>query len=172
MRAFWLIRPISISQSNSSHRLRPALISFADELCATAARLFAYVGTLALIAILGVHLWDQLPKIAAGGAAPEAGWSVADRGFPAFALSSLDQVEKSETYTILRHAGAGGKDILRWAERPSANSAEWIAEAADRICAARFEAVKALVCCNFFTQRRIMFGSVAGLTLWPAVAKR
>ena len=45
-------------------RIHPALTSFADECCGMLARLVAYVGTLALLAIVGIHLWDQLPEIA------------------------------------------------------------------------------------------------------------
>ena len=63
------------------------LTSFADEVCATVARLFAYVGVLMLFGILSLHGWDQLKADFAAEPAPEATWSVADRSFPAFALS-------------------------------------------------------------------------------------
>ena len=53
------------------------------------ARLIAYVGTLALLAILGVHLWDQLPEIADAEPAAKPGWSVASRSHPAFAVSQV-----------------------------------------------------------------------------------
>ena len=46
--------------------IHPALTSFADEIVATAARLMAYVGMLALLASLGIALWDQLPDAMAG----------------------------------------------------------------------------------------------------------
>ena len=39
------------------HALRNAV----DEICATLARLIAYLCTLALMFIVGVYLWDQLP---------------------------------------------------------------------------------------------------------------
>ena len=38
---------------------QPALTSFADERCGTLARLLAYVGALALLAIVGIHLWTN-----------------------------------------------------------------------------------------------------------------
>ena len=50
-----MIRPLSYSG-----QIHPALTSFADEVCATLARLFAYMGALALLGILGIHGWDQL----------------------------------------------------------------------------------------------------------------
>jgi hypothetical protein len=106
--------PIRANPSYSA-RIHPALTSFADEVCATVARLFAYVGTLALLAILGIHGWDQLQGIETGAPA-EAGWSVADRSYPAFAISQLDTAEKSVTYTILRHPEGGRKDVLRWTD--------------------------------------------------------
>jgi hypothetical protein len=99
---------------HNSTGLHPALNRFADECCGTLARLFAYVGTLALLAIVGVHLWDELA--AGGGLAPKAGadWRVALRSSPAFAVSDFDLLEKTETYEILRHPQGGRKDILRW----------------------------------------------------------
>ena len=100
----------------------PALTSFADEVCATIARLFAYVGTLALIAILGVHFWDQLPRLGDDTARPN--WSVADHSQPAFALGAQDKNDKSATYTILRHPQGGRKDIFSWPGRGNRGVAE------------------------------------------------
>jgi len=107
-------------------KILPKLTSFADEFCATLARLFAYVGVLALVGILGIHAWDTLQIDIAADAPPPPGWSVADRSSPAFALSPPDAGDKSEkpdTYVILRHPGGGRKDILRWSsstEKPAA----------------------------------------------------
>ena len=47
--------PIRATPSYST-RIHPALTSFADECCGTLAHLIAYVGTLALLAIIGIHL--------------------------------------------------------------------------------------------------------------------
>jgi hypothetical protein len=104
--------------------LHPALNRFADECCGTLARLFAYVGTLALLAIVGVHLWDELP--AGGTLEPTAGadWRVALRSYPAFAVSEFDLPEKTEAYEILRHPKGGRKDILRWAPQGQGAVAE------------------------------------------------
>jgi hypothetical protein len=96
--------------------IHPALTSFADECCATLARLFVYMGMLALLAILGIHLWDQLPDLATLEPAAKADWSVATRSHPAFAISQFDLADKTETYEILRHPEGGRKDVFHWAQ--------------------------------------------------------
>jgi hypothetical protein len=103
-------------------KIHPALSSFVDECCGTLARLLAYVGTLALLAIVGIHLWDQLPTETAEPSV-KAGWSVATRSYPAFAVSQFDLPGKTEAYEISRHPEGGRKDIFRWAapgEKPVA----------------------------------------------------
>jgi hypothetical protein len=120
-----------------SHEAQPGLTSVTDEVCATIARILAYVGTMALFGILGVHLWKQDHAAKAAGAG--AGWSVSARAHPAFAVSQPDPLDKSVTYTILRHPEGGRKDILRWSngtERPVAEleiygpGSEWDASSA------------------------------------------
>jgi len=75
-----LMRSFLAFAANSYYpnKIYSALTSFADECCGTLARLIAYVGMLALLAIVGVHLWDRIPDIAdaepAAPAAP-ASWS-------------------------------------------------------------------------------------------------
>lgn len=71
------MRPFGADPASSSlpTKIHPALTSFADEVCATVARLFAYVGTLAFIAILAVHFWQQLPEIAMRAVAPHGAGS-------------------------------------------------------------------------------------------------
>ncbi len=78
------------------------------------ARLMAYVGTLALLVIVGVHLWDRLPEIADAEPSAPAGWNVASRSHPAFAVSQIDSLDKTESYEILRHPEGGRKDVFRW----------------------------------------------------------
>ena len=105
-------------------KAHPKLTSFADEVCATFARLFAYMGTLALLGILAIHGWDQMQDALAGEPTAKPGWSVADRSHPAFAVSQQDSHEKSASYTILRHPEGGRKDILRWTGPTAAVMAE------------------------------------------------
>lgn len=91
----------------------PVLKGMADEICATLARLIAYLGTLALLFIVGVHLWDQLPDMHADASArPE--WTAATRSTPAFASNQYDLPYKTRSYQILRHPEGGRKDVLRW----------------------------------------------------------
>jgi hypothetical protein len=98
----------------SQTRIHPTLTSFADECCGMLSRLLVYVGTLALLAIAGVHLWDELPATEAAEPVAKAGWSVALQSHPAFAVSQFDLNEKTETYEILRHPEGGRRDIFRW----------------------------------------------------------
>jgi hypothetical protein len=103
--------------------IHPALNSFADECCGTLARLIAYVGALALLAIAGIHLWDQLQVGDAVEPSAKPGWSLATRSSPAFAVSQFDLPGKTETYEILWHPQGGRKDVFRWSaqgEKPLA----------------------------------------------------
>ena len=99
---------------NERARIHPVLTSFADECCGTLARLFAYVGALALLGIVGLHFWNELPGRDMEPPA-RAVWSPATRSYPAFAISQPESFEKTASYEILRHPGGGRKDILRWA---------------------------------------------------------
>jgi hypothetical protein len=100
--------------SHYTTRIHPALTSFADEICGTLARLVAYLLTLALLAMGGVYLWDQLPD-AIATEPPAKGWTLATRSSPAFAAGQIDSHDKTETYEILRHPEGGRKDVFRWA---------------------------------------------------------
>jgi hypothetical protein len=118
------MRPILASGARyTSTNIYPALRSFADECCGVLARLIAYLGALALIAIVGVALWDELPLKGSGDPAAKSAWSIAVRSYPAFAVSQFDSSGKTESYEILRHPDGGRKDVLRWAaqgEKPIA----------------------------------------------------
>jgi hypothetical protein len=110
MRSFWAI----FATPHYPTRIHPALTSFADECCGTLARLLVYVGVLALLAIAGIHLWDELLAGSTSEPATKAGWNVAGRSYPAFAVSQFDLPEKTEAYEILRHPEGGRKDVIRW----------------------------------------------------------
>ena len=92
----------------------PALASLADEFCVTLAHLIGYVGALALLAILGIHLWDQLPSIEADKPSSKPDCSAASPLYLAFSVSQFDLAEKTATYEILRHPEGARKDILSW----------------------------------------------------------
>jgi len=95
-------------------RIHPALTSFADECCATLARLIVYVGSLALFSIAGLHVWDQLRLDTASEPTEQPGFTLAQRSRPAFVVSSLDPPEKSEVYEVFRHPEGGRKDVFHW----------------------------------------------------------
>jgi len=119
------MRSYGAVRANSSYptQIHPALTSFADECSSMLAHLIAYVGSLALLVIVGIHLWDQLPGADAIEPSATAGWSAALRSHPAFAVSQFDLPEKTEAYEIFRHPEGGRKDVMRWSaqgEKPVA----------------------------------------------------
>ena len=120
MRSLWANRAHPSYQTP----VHPALTSFAEECCATLARLLAYVGTLALVAMLGIHLWDGLPVGESSEPAAKASWSLVDRSHPAFAVSQFDLFAKTETYEIFRHPLGGRRDVIRWAKQDEKPVAE------------------------------------------------
>lgn len=110
----------AISTRTSIHL---ALAAFADEVVGTLAHLFAYVGALALFAILGLAALGQLPNLHDDEPAEKPGWSEVDRSHPAFALSRLDSSEKTASYIVFRHPEGGRRDVMRWtsaADKPLA----------------------------------------------------
>ena len=90
--------------------IHPALWRFADECNGLFARLIAYMGALALMTIVAVSLWAQLPLRGNDPAAAKSAWSPAVRAYPAFAISQFDSPGKTEAYEILRHPDGGRKD--------------------------------------------------------------
>jgi hypothetical protein len=95
-------------------RFHLALANLADETVGTLARLFAYVGALALLAILALAALGQLPSLRDDDAPLKPGWSLATRSHPAFAARRNDSTDKSATYNIFRHPEGGRRDVLRW----------------------------------------------------------
>jgi hypothetical protein len=124
MRSFGATR----AQSYYPTDIHPTLNNFVDDCCGILARLIAYVGALALLAVVGMHLWDQLSVVEASEPAAAAGWNMAMRSHPAFAVSQFDLLEKSETYEIFRHPEGGRKDVLRWAARDAKQGEKPVAE--------------------------------------------
>jgi hypothetical protein len=96
-------------------QIHPALSGFAGECRVMLVHLAAYLGVLALLATLGIHLWDELPAADAPQPSARADWSLTTRSYPAFAVSQFDLLGKTETYEIFRHPEGGRKDVLRWA---------------------------------------------------------
>ena len=51
--------------------------------------------------------------------AAKAGWSVAVRSYPAFAVNQFDLPEKTETYWMFRDPEGGRTDDFRWRKAKS-----------------------------------------------------
>lgn len=81
---------------------------------ATLERLTLYVGALALFAIAGLHVWDQLRLDTASDPPDQPGFALASRSRAAFAVGLPDPSEKSDSYEMLRHSAGDRKDIFRW----------------------------------------------------------
>jgi hypothetical protein len=95
-------------------RLHPALTGFADQVCGMLAPLFAYVMTLALIAIGAIAVWEQMLDTTATEPSDKGAWSLADRSARAFAVGRFNLHDKTESYEIFRHPGGGRKDLFQW----------------------------------------------------------
>jgi hypothetical protein len=74
--------PARTASSPDRSKISSALVSFADEVCGTLARLIAYAMVLALLAIGGIALWQNLPEIAAAATASPADWTPPDADPP------------------------------------------------------------------------------------------
>jgi hypothetical protein len=99
LRSFWATGPIP----DDPTRIHPALTSSAAERFRARACPLAHVGVLALLAIVGIHLRDELWAGLTSERPTKMGWSVAVRSYPAFAVTPFDLLEKTEAYQILRH---------------------------------------------------------------------
>ncbi|MDF0497362.1 hypothetical protein [Bradyrhizobium yuanmingense] len=104
------------STAVSPTQIQLTLLALADEVVGTLAHLVAYVGALALFAILALAALGQLPDLRGDGPADRPGWSIADRSHPAFAVSRIDSSEKTASYIIFRHPEGGRRDVLRWTD--------------------------------------------------------
>lgn len=111
------MRSISASRAQFLRRagIQPALRSFGAECGAVLLRLTAYVGLLAVIAMLTLQLYAALRQDAAPTVeATPAGWSTVLRAPPAFAVSQFDTSGIAAAYEVLRHPDGGRRDVLRW----------------------------------------------------------
>jgi hypothetical protein len=124
------MRPFWATPANPHHptSIHPVLSGVAAESAATLTRLLAYVGVLGLLAMAGLHFWEELPDAGPPEPAAKPGWSLASRSYPAFAVSPLDLLDKTETYEIFRHPEGGRKDVLHWTAQGPAPGGKPVAE--------------------------------------------
>lgn len=94
--------------------IHPLLRSFAGECGAVLVRLLAYVGGIALLAVVAIHWLGDLSVKAAPEPALHMEWSATARTYPAFAVTQADLPGKTESYDGYRHPEGGRKDVIRW----------------------------------------------------------
>ena len=82
-------------QPSNPTQIHSALNSFADECRGMLVHLAVYLGVLALLAIIGAHLWAELPDSADLEPAAKAGWSLATRSISGFRRQSVRFVRKN-----------------------------------------------------------------------------
>ncbi len=104
MRPFWA----TPADPHDPTGIHPTLNDFAAECAATLTRLMAYVGVLGLLAMAGLHFWDELPDAAPEPAA-KAGWSLALRRIlPSPSARSICQIKQR----LMRFSGIP-KEVVR-----------------------------------------------------------
>ena len=101
----------------------PQLRTLRDEFSATLVRVFAYVGGVAVLAVILAGLFET-PKVTAKvEPAPPREWLDIGNTYRSFALTLPEFAEPEPHYTILRHAqGDGRKDIMTWGEADAPTS--------------------------------------------------
>jgi hypothetical protein len=112
--------PIVFDQSTlDTAAIHPVLRSFMLSRRMIVVRLLAYFSGLAVLAVILADLFAAAPAETAMVRPSLRSWAPASRPHPAFAVSHLDLIRKTEAYEILRHPDGGRKDILRWSPGPS-----------------------------------------------------
>ncbi len=107
-------------------RYHLALANVADEVVGTLARLFAYVGTLALLAMLSLAALDQLLRLGDDEAAPGPAWASSDGCSPRSFTDEINYSYKTMAYIISQYPDGGDAEPERHACH-RADSPEWLA---------------------------------------------
>ena len=95
--------------------MQSRLLGFANEFSATCVRLFAYVGGIVVLAVVGVKVFGAPIVEAAVDPSPGAQWVDVERPFHSFAASAPNFAEPEPDYAIRRNTRGGGrKDIMSW----------------------------------------------------------
>jgi hypothetical protein len=91
--------------------------SLPGDIRATVVRLFAYMGGLAILAILAASFFRAPEGVGAVQAAPQPEWVNVERPHPAFELIMPELAAQSPGYAILRRTADGArKDVLSWGD--------------------------------------------------------
>jgi hypothetical protein len=101
--------------------LRSASYSVPQDIRATFARLLAYMGCLAILAVVAAIYFQPLTSIAAIEATPRPAWTNVERPYPAFELLMPELAGSTFNYAILRRPSDGArKDVLSWGDATGA----------------------------------------------------
>ncbi|HUD88271.1 MAG TPA: hypothetical protein VMR17_17660 [Xanthobacteraceae bacterium] len=101
--------------------MRSASYSFPQDIRATFARLLAYMGCLAILAVAAAIYFQPLTGIAAIEATPRPAWTNVERPYPAFELLMPELAGSTFNYAILRRPSDGArKDVLSWGDATGA----------------------------------------------------
>lgn len=120
MFALWLRRSmLALSFERSEARLHEAAMRaiLQSDFSATCARVLAYAGALALLAVVSAQLFRAAPAATAAEPVAQAEWIDVAKPFPAFALPMPELANSGYGYGMRRHATGGGRrDIMSWGE--------------------------------------------------------
>jgi hypothetical protein len=88
-----------------------------SDFSATLVRILAYLGALAVLAVVTAELFRSASVAAAVEPTPRAEWIDVAKPFPSFSLSMPELAESGYAYGMRRHATGGGRrDIMSWGE--------------------------------------------------------
>lgn len=89
-----------------------------SEFSTTLVRLAAYLGCLAMLAIMADHIGRALPVAERSDAPPPPEWTQVTKPFPAFFITMPELGESGGDYILRRHTAGGGgrRDILSFGE--------------------------------------------------------
>ena len=97
--------------------LQPASYSVPQDIRATILRVFAYMGGLAVLAIMAAGFFRTPLGLAAIDPSPQPKWTNVERPHPAFELLQPELAASTSNYAIQRRAADGArKDMLTWGE--------------------------------------------------------
>lgn len=118
--ALWLRRNMpAFSFRRSEARLHEAAIRaiLQSDFSAICARILAYAGALALLAMVSTEIFRSAPATTAAEPVAQAEWIDVAKPFPAFALPMPEFASSGYGYGMRRHATGGGRrDIMSWGE--------------------------------------------------------
>lgn len=104
--------------------MRAATYSVSDDIRATVARLVAYIGALAALAVGLLSLFGDPAGIIAmewRAAAPRPAWTTVERPYPAFELLMPELAGSDYSYAIQRRGSDGArKDLMTWGDAAAA----------------------------------------------------